>query len=346
MKLNRDTFLKQEYEGGTLYQYVCNETNFFMYVKGKGASREISVFKGNVDDRQEEFKTGDSLEAWNKFEEYLTVCEPQQGSSGGFARNPQQDPQVLPLFAIKRNEATGNFNVKLFGLMDNGEQVTALEFEVDSLAIPYPYTKKVFQVDWKDEEIPTVFKAEIIMKMFPDVEFKEDKDASVFLFIPKSIVTQGGEEGGNTQGGDEPPQGGDEPPQGGGEPPESGDEPPQGGDEPPQGGGTPSDEPPSDEEPEDEEPPQQGGGEGTDEPIGDDTPRRDEEPIDFGQTIMRLAEITDTPDPSSILNVFSRDVENGETWLLVNNFDKIKRELNLPRTMTARQLSQQIINSK
>jgi hypothetical protein len=85
-----------------LYQYVCNETDFFLYVKGKGDGKQMSVFKGNVDNRQEEFTTNNTLEAWNKFEEYLTICEPQQGSSGGFARNPQQDPSVLPLLAIKR----------------------------------------------------------------------------------------------------------------------------------------------------------------------------------------------------------------------------------------------------
>jgi hypothetical protein len=199
MKLNRDNFIKMEYEGGMLYQYVCNETDFFLYVKGKGDGKQMSVFKGNVDNRQEEFTTNNTLEAWNKFEEYLTICEPQQGSSGGFARNPQQDPSVLPLLAIKRLDS-GAFKVALFAQLDETQQVTAYEFEVSSDALTYPFPTKVFVVDWKDEEIPSLFRCEVLLKKYSDVEYQEDSEMEVFLFIPKSIINQGGEEGGDTSG--------------------------------------------------------------------------------------------------------------------------------------------------
>jgi hypothetical protein len=334
MKLNRDNFIKMEYEGGMLYQYVCNETNFFLYVKGKGDGKQMSVFKGNVDNRQEEFTTNNTLEAWNKFEEYLTICEPQQGSSGGFARNPQQDPSVLPLLAIKRLDS-GAFKVALFAQLDETQQVTAYEFEVSSNALTYPFPTKVFVVDWKDEEIPSLFRCEVLLKKYSDVEYQEDSEMEVFLFIPKSIINQGGEEGGDTSGG----EGGDEVGDETGGTDEGGDE----GGEDGGDGGQPTDQP-SDEEPDDETDTdsQQGTGSGNEMPS--DTPRVEPQPLDFGETINALADITGTQQ-STVNNVF-RTVANGALWLSVNNFDNIKRQLNLPASTTATQLSQQIINSK
>jgi hypothetical protein len=334
MKLNRDNFIKMEYEGGMLYQYVCNETDFFLYVKGKGDGKQMSVFKGNVDNRQEEFTTNNTLEAWNKFEEYLTICEPQQGSSGGFARNPQQDPSVLPLLAIKRLDS-GAFKVALFAQLDETQQVTAYEFEVSSDALTYPFPTKVFVVDWKDEEIPSLFRCEVLLKKYSDVEYQEDSEMEVFLFIPKSIINQGGEEGGDTSGG----EGGDEVGDETGGTDEGSDE----GGEDGGDGGQPTDQP-SDEEPDDETDTdsQQGTGSGNETPS--DTPRVEPQPLDFGETINALADITGTQQ-STVNNVF-RTVANGALWLSVNNFDNIKRQLNLPASTTATQLSQQIINSK
>lgn len=347
MKLNRDAFVKTDYQDGKLYQYTCNDTDFFLYVKGKGQDKEMSVFKGKVDDRQDEFNTSDTLEAWSKFEEMLKECEPQQGSSGGFAKNPQQNPNILPLLAIKRNEGTGMFSVKLFAVVDK-QQVVAMEFEVSSDALPYPYPTKVFVVDWQNEEIPTLFKCDILMKKYGDVEFEEDKEADVFLFIPKSIMTQGGEEGGNADQSQPSISEGGEPQEGeeaeGGEPQE--DQEPQEGDEPSEGGDEGEEDEGEPEEDEETDEPSGGGDEGgepTNEPIEGRTPVEDE-PINFGETITRLSELTNT-QPSLITNVF-RTVSNGETWLLLNNFSKIKQDLNLPANITAREFSQQIINSR
>ncbi|MDQ5928352.1 MAG: hypothetical protein QG594_126, partial [Bacteroidota bacterium] len=113
MKLKKENFIKMEVDRGMLYKYVCNETDFFLLVEGKGGRKKISVFKGNIDAREEEFNTTDSLEAWNHFEEMLKVCEPQQGSSGGFKKNPQETPDILPLLAVKQQGDM--FNAILFG---------------------------------------------------------------------------------------------------------------------------------------------------------------------------------------------------------------------------------------
>ena len=326
MKLNRDNYIKMDYQGGTLYQYVCNETDFFMLVEGKGQDKKISVFKGSVDSRQEEFNTSDTLEAWNKFEEMLTVCEPEQGSSGGFKNNPQQNPNILPLLAIKRLDS-GDFTVNLFAAIGDNEQVTAMSFTVGADALKYPFPPSVFVVDWKDEEIPALFKCEILMKRYSDVEFEEDKDCEVFLFIPKSIINQGGDEGGNADGGDEQPDGGQ---------PDDGQPDDEDGQEPTDDGE------PTDEETDGE--PTQGTGQPTNERIDDNAPRVEQPPVDFGDTIRRLSEITNI-SPSTVINVF-RSIRNGETWLLTNNFENIKRQLNLPPTMKAAEFSELIITSK
>ena len=331
MKLNRENFTKQEYDGGTLYNYVCKETNFYLLVKGKGSRKEISVFKGDVDNRGEEFKTTNTLEAWNKFEEMLVACDGSQGSSGGFAKNPQQNTQMLPLLAIKRNDDNGTFAVTFFALLGDQTQTSVMAFEIGANALIYPYPKKVFVSDWINEEIPAIFQCEVIMKRYEEIVFAEDPDTDVFLFIPKSIVTQGGDQGGEPDG---------------------------------EGGGDQSDINEDDGEPSDEEGGNSGGGEG--EPTEDDGEPSDEEggnsgggdyepsddggktkvntPIDYSDIINRIAVITDN-EPSTINSVF-RTVNTGETFLLLNNFTDIKSELNLPADITAKQLSEQIINSK
>lgn len=347
MKLNRDAFLKNDYDGGILYQYNCNDTDFFLYVLGKGKNKTISVFKGNVDIREDEFTTSDSLEAWGRFEEMLVVCEPQQGSSGGFARNQQQNPNILPLLAIKRNDS-GSFDVALFAVVGD-EQITIMSFEVTSDALTYPYPTKVFSVDWSSQEIPAVVKCEVLMKRYSDVEYQDDADRQVFVFVPKSIIEQGGEQGGGTS--DEPndqqqPQIGDEPTDQ--EPPQDGGDPSD--QEPPDDGGQPSDQEPPDDEPSDQEPLDDTNDDGTlpqptNERVPDDAdPIAARPPMDFGETITTLSRLTELP-PSDVINVF-RSVKNGETFLLLEDFDNIKRELNLPPSTTPLQLSQQIINSK
>jgi hypothetical protein len=358
MKLNRENFIKMEHDGGMLYKYVCNETDFFLHVKGRGARKEISVFKGNVDNRIEEFKTNDSLEAWNRFEEMLKVCEPEQGSSGGFKKNPQETPQILPLLAVKQDG--GGYNVILFGQLTNGEQITAFDFFVSADALTYPFPNKVFSVDWSNEEIPALVKCEVIMKQFPDVKFKEDEERDVFLFIPKSIMQQGGEKGGETEGepdGEGEPTGGDDgtPSYKKGEPKDGKDgkpddkEPKQ-----PTDGGTPSDkkgEPKDGEDgkPDDEDDTDEGGSQptsGSGEKLNPEDVGKGEnsnQPIDYPEAVQTIARIAEV-QPSTITRM--RTAENLETLLLTSNFSAIKSALNLPANMTAIELSQQLINSR
>ena len=74
MKLNRENFNKVKTADITTYKYTCNDIDFFLQIdEGESSdSRVISVFKGSISDREDVFVTTDSLEAWNKFEEYLT----------------------------------------------------------------------------------------------------------------------------------------------------------------------------------------------------------------------------------------------------------------------------------
>lgn len=377
MKLNRDNFTKTEYNGGTLYQYVCNDTNFFLFTRGRGSGRQISVFKGSAEAKEEEFTTSDSLEAWEKFEEYLRLCEPEQSSSGGFGKNSPQSPNVLPLLAIKQLD-TGIFDVILFLQTDKGEQVSVMNFQLTPNALTFPFPKSVIVADWSDEEIPNILKCEVLLKEAKDFEFQEDTEREVFFFIPKSIIEQGGERGGETQ--DEGGESGDD----GGEGGEGqGDDEGENGKKK-KGKGKPKGEDEGEEEDEDgegngdgngeddDEDDSQGGedsngqgndedddegdgdGGGDDEGDGDGSgnqyqrPAQDDDgepqPINFGETITRLAEITNS-QPSALVNIFDR-VPVGEAWLNSNNFTQIKRQLNLPPSMTAREFTQQIINSK
>ena len=108
MKLKRENFRKEEIlNTGVRYIYRCNETDFFLEVLGVPKITSIHVFKGSLSDRQDEFNTTDSLEAWNKFEAMLDECSPKQGSSGGFANKPMENPNILPLLAIKYQDFVG-----------------------------------------------------------------------------------------------------------------------------------------------------------------------------------------------------------------------------------------------
>jgi 2-oxo-4-hydroxy-4-carboxy--5-ureidoimidazoline (OHCU) decarboxylase len=66
-------------------------------------------------------------------------------------------------------------------------------------------------------------------------------------------------------------------------------------------------------------------------------------PIPISEAVKKISEITEIPE-SSIRSIF-KSASNGETFLLLNDFPNIQKELNLPQNITARQLSEQIINS-
>jgi len=205
MKLKKENFNKSV-EGDTItYSYECDGNNFFIVSKGGRDNRQISVYKEVEGQKGEEFNTSDSLEAWNYFEQILEECAPQQGSSGGFAKNPQENPNILPLLAIKRL-SDGRYGGCLFAQLEDKSQVKIFDFFVDSNAMPSPIPSDVFVVDWSDEEVNMLLKCEMAMKT-TEIVFEEDTDKQVFLFIPKSITNQGGDKGGE-EGGDE--DGGDE----------------------------------------------------------------------------------------------------------------------------------------
>lgn len=368
MKLLRENFKKEGVDGDVIYTYTCNDTDFKLGVWGYDESnRVIYVWKG--DEPKKEFK--DVLEAWNYFEELLKECEPQQQSSGGYMKNPEQDPSVLPLLAINGNK------VVLFVLLGDGKQVSVFDFSISSSAMPSSISDAPFVVDWVNENVPDLVKCEIIMKKY-DLVFEDDGSADVFLFIPKSIVSQGGQEGGGTED-EEPkekvhkedgeptdeeggtPSGEDgEPTDEDGEPTDEDGEPTDEDGEPKdEDGGTPSGE---DEEPTDEDggtpsgedgEPTDEDGEPTDE---DETPPSDIKDSesggfktqinkgDFSQLMQQLSACTGIQ--ISVLVSAFRSVNAGVAFLSSTNFTKLKECMGLPASTTIQQLSQLIINSK
>ena len=360
MKLNKDNFNKTIEGDLTIYKYNCNDTNFFLELVGNNENRNINVFKGSLDDRQELKTTKDTLEAWNYFETLLVECQSKQGSSGGGGmKNPQDNPNVLPLMAIGSVDKDGFRNNSLFLLMDDKSQVKVFDFKVSVDTMPQPLPDGVFEVDWSGEDIPNILKSEVLLKRFEDVKFDEAPDKKVFLFIPKSLMSQGGEEGGNTEEGEKGEKG--EPSDEKGEPTDEMGEPTDEKGEPTDEKGEPSDEKgepndkkgqPNDEmgEPTDEK------GEPSDEK-GEPTDEKGEieekegavgqmEKMNFSDTIQNLSKSTDGEYPPSELIGLFRSVGTGEVWLSQNNFPKIKKDLGLPINMTPRQLSEIIINSK
>jgi len=385
MKLNKDNFTKTIDNDIVIYSYNCNDTNFYLELVGQNKNRNINVFSGSLDDRKDLLTTKSSLEAWNHFENLLKVCGGEQGSSGGgnLGKNPEQNPNILPLLAFNGTSG-GMIKFTLFAVMDDKSQVKIFNFEVDSNTIPEPLPQNVFTVDWTNEDVTQFLKCEVLLKEYDAIKFEEEPNSKVFLFIPKSIANQGGEEGGNTQKGepiDEPPNGIGGQPKENGEPkdeePKDDDlkttEPPGGTGGQPKKGEKPSDEEPKDDEPKTNEPPNGIGKEPKqgDEPKDDETnePKEDEKPSDeepkdkdedgkqdgsknkpkelnFSETIQKLVDSTDGDySPSELLSIF-RNEESGEIWLSSNDFNKIKRDLNLPSNTTPRQLSKEIINSK
>lgn len=385
MKLNKENFTKTIDKDIVRYSYNCNDTDFFLELVGQNQDRNINVFSGSLDDRKDLITTKSSLEAWNHFENLLNVCSGQQGSSGGgnLGKNPQQNPNILPLLAITGTNG-GMTKIALFAVMDDKTQTKLFSFEVSSSTIPQPLPQNVFTINWTDEDVTQLLKCEVLLKEYDAITFEEEPNSKVFLFIPKAIANQGGEEGGNTEGGDEDGEPGedgkpqkdkgdkkrtnkdqkakpsDEP----GEDGEPTDEPGEDGEptnKPTDKKGKPTDEPAEDKEPTNEKgekgEPSDEEGEPGEEGQPQDKPDEDGEekeskgqnreiPLDFSQTIQQISDSTDGDySPSELLNIF-RSVRTGEVWLTSNNFSKIKRDLNLPAQMTARQLSQDIINSK
>jgi outer membrane biosynthesis protein TonB len=395
MKLNKENFTKTIDKDIVRYSYNCNDVDFFLELVGQNQDRNINVFSGSLDDRKDLLTTKSSLEAWNHFENLLNVCSGQQGSSGGgnLGKNPQQNPNILPLLAIIGTNG-GMTKIALFAVMDDKSQTKLFNFEVSSNTIPQPLPQNVFTVNWTDEDITQLLKCEVLLKEYDEINFEEEPNSKVFLFIPKTIANQGGEEGGNTEGDEEDGQPGNQ----GGEPTdkkgkkgkkgeptnelkEDGepiDEPAENGepidkpseptDKPSKSSnkknkkGEPTDEPSEEKQPTNEvgeqgEPtdqegePGEEGGEPQDNPDEDGDRKESkgqnrEIQLDFSQTIQQISDSTDGDySPSELLNIF-RSVRTGEVWLSSNNFSKIKRDLNLPSTMSARQFSQEIINSK
>jgi hypothetical protein len=265
MKLKKENFKKSVQGEMTAYSYECKGINFFIETSGGRDSKKISVYKEVDGKREDEFNTSDSLEAWNHFEKLLEDCSPEQGSSGGFAKNPQENPNILPLLAIKRM-SDGKYSGTLFAQLEDKTQISIFDFVVDSDAMPSKIPNDVFVVNWSEEEVNMMLKCEIVMKEF-DIVFEEDKEKKVFLFIPKSIVNQGGEKGGEEGGDEGGEEGGDE----GGE---------EGGDEGGEKTDKKSDKKGKGEPKEDGEPTDEKGGEKTDKK-GKGTPTDEEgEPTD------------------------------------------------------------------
>ena len=357
MKLNKENFKKSiTRDDRTMYQYRCNDQDFYLvngYING---NRTIKVWTGTEDmllDDDKVFTTTNTLEAWNKFEELLEVCAPKQSSSGGFKNNPQENPNILPLLAISDDEVNGKKKVTFFVQVDDKGQVSVYSFEVESSLMPSSLPKdKPFEVDWTSIEAPMLFKSEVILKYFDKIKFEEDPTQSVFLFIPKNIVNQGGEEGGNTEGGEE------------GET-KKGKKPEQKGEEKGQENAKEKakekaedkGEEEAGEEQEGEEAGEEGKEKGTSKEAKDGEGEGEEGEsnklgkqnardiqLDFGDSIIRISNITG--EQSSVVSRFFSKVKSGALFLQTNKFTEIKTALGLPQDLNEIQVSEIIINSK
>jgi hypothetical protein len=334
MKLKKEDYKKTTYNDGSVsYDYTCKGNTYYIRVVGYGVDRTMFVYKNDEYETnlQNVFSTKDNLLAWNEFERLVNECSEKPQSSGGFKKNPQANPFALPLLAIYFDTNINKWDIKFFVQVDVGQtntpstQVTLLDFTLESNQFTIPTSIGITNVDWSGFDVPDIFKCEIMLKKFDKVEFEENPSADVFLFIPKSIIPP--EQGDDGKPTDEPPQGGDD-----GKPT---DEPPQGGDD-----GKPTDEPPQglDKKPK----PSDEDGKPTDE---DDeytyrkTKEEKEKPIP-SDLLQSLAD--SVGKERNIVQTFFSRVKQGEIFLLSENFEKIKKDLNLPQSTTPRQLAESI----
>lgn len=362
MKLKKEDYKKTTYNDGSVsYDYTCKGNTYYIRVVGYGVDRTMFVYKNDEYETnlQNVFSTKDNLLAWNEFERLVNECSEKPQSSGGFKKNPQANPFALPLLAIYFDTNINKWDIKFFVQVDVGQtntpstQVTLMDFTLESNQFTIPTSIGITNVDWSGFDVPDIFKCEIMLKKFDKVEFEENPSADVFLFIPKSIIPpeqgdgdgggedDGGEEGGDEKGDKKGKKKDDKGDKGDGEPtdedgqPKYNDEPPQGGDD-----GEPIDEPPQGlhkkPKPSDED------GKPTDE---DDeytyrkTKEEKEKPIP-SDLLQSLAD--SVGKERNIVQTFFSRVKQGEIFLLSENFEKIKKDLNLPQSTTPRQLAESI----
>ena len=135
MKLNEKDFIKSADDTYITYQYSCNGNTF--YLKLDVLTNTIYVYANDEWETAADqlFKTRDYIEAWTKLEELLLACAPNQQSSGGFS-NPQNNPKLLPLLAIK--ETYDKLICTFFAQVDDGTQKTIEEFEIDKADFTLP----------------------------------------------------------------------------------------------------------------------------------------------------------------------------------------------------------------
>ena len=349
MKLKKENFNKKVDVDVITYSYRCNETDFFMVISG-GLNRQIAVFSGSEDKREKEKITEDALEAWNYFEDLLEECQPEQ--SNNLANNPQANQSIIPYLAIT-NAPVGTYKGCLFAIKDN-EQVKIFEFTLSKNALPDIIPDTVFEMDWKSEDVAMLLKCEVILKKVDDVVFEEDKSAKVFLFIPKSIPTQGGEEAGQEAGdgeGDGEGEKGEGKGKGKGKPDDSDKakadkEAAQKSDaadkekadadrkaaedkekaDSGEGKGDKGDSKDDSGEGKGEDESSDENGESGDNKLDGDGAgySGDGNKYSFSELIQKLSDSTEVP-PSNLISSF-RTAENGELFLLTNNFEKIKKD--------------------
>jgi len=403
MKLSKENFRKSvTSDGAVLYTYECEGNSYNIRIDGTGSNRLVSVYKNDeyTTNFQDVFKTTDNVVAWSKLEEMLDECSAEQSSSGGYMKNPQANPQALPLFAVTKDGS--DYKVVCF-LQTDKEQVVVGEFSVTKFEFD---NNSVFELDWSDQQIPDFFKCVVLFKRYENVVFEANPEARVFLFLPTSIASnnpddggdateqggkteevvqkrkQKGEDKGEKEDGQKPMQ--QPSPDEGGEPSDEDGEPtkekgkPSGKGKPtdeegeptkekgkPSGKGKPTDEEgePTDEkgEPSDKGKPTDEEGEPTDEkgqPSDEEQdekrkgkPAQGDEEMGGGKRkefvptdVLEKLSNSVNMNPSVVRSFFKR-VNSGETFLLTNNFNKIKSDLGLPSEMTARQLSE-IINKE